>query len=376
MSSLQEECSQILINATREQETVNISTIKAGLINMKNKVLVLQAAVELEQQQKIKITTDVFSAATHLNNANTIEDLLSATKELQNVLEKQEIENNTVNTANDIYKLNTLVEAYELIARLSDFMRNKTIDYKIILTGKSINPRQMTEFTLTLDELLSKDEKGNYQFLRYDPDHNSLRIKSSGFNAYKATYINDTTHPLFEFIDKNSQNRQRLAQYTAVLEAIYNQRNNIWTEANAKRIAKGLPDDYINRGNIKELFLLLQEGYPDYFKNLPYKNGKYEIDDAFENTMVNILKDKILSNTIPFYQQGDLVLNGQDYQVKGNEATVTNIKTILNILTRFIDSLGSINEGVIHRGVASKDLDSIVKEEAVKFVQQFIAGIN
>jgi hypothetical protein len=77
-------------------------------------------------------------------------------------LEKQEIENNTVNTANDIYKLNTLVEAYELIARLSDFMRNKTIDYKIILTGKSINPRQMTEFTLTLDELLSKDEKGNY----------------------------------------------------------------------------------------------------------------------------------------------------------------------------------------------------------------------
>lgn len=335
---------------------------------MRKKVQVLQSVQQIENDIKKEKNKKIEEAVTMIQNAQTLEELKLSTDTMNSLVQNLEMDE-IKNTANNIEKVNVLVQTYELIARLSEYIRGKTIDYKILLTGDSINPQQMTTFTLTLDQLLSVNEKGQYSYFKFDSFNNSLRLNTSALNTFKQ---NNQESPLFEFITKK-EGKEQLQKYTAVLQAIYNQRWDIWTSANQKRIDKGKKDDYINRGNIKELFLFLQEFCPDIFNNLLYdKKGNFIITQEFEKRAVEILKNNILKNTIPFYQAGDLTIGQQEYQVKGNDATFINISTALNILDDFINSLGNINEGSIREGIA-KDIDSIVDNAIKKFIEQFIA---
>ena len=57
--------------------------------------------------------------------------------------------------------------------------------------------------------------------------------------------------------------------------------------------------------------------------------GKYNRGENFERVITETLTETVwVKDSIPFYKQGDIQLNGEEIQVKFNDAELTNEKTI------------------------------------------------
>ena len=86
------------------------------------------------------------------------------------------------------------------------------------------------------------------------------------------------------------------------------------------RISAKLKKEYVNTGKALPLCSMDE-----------LKKGIYNKGENFERVITETLTDTVwVKDSIPFYVQGDIQVNGEEIQVKFDGAELTNEKTLMN----------------------------------------------
>ena len=276
-------------------------------------------------------------------------------------------------------------DSYETLNRIGEQLRSTRVFYEVNFLSDLEAGEVLTGY-LTLDQIIKYSSATSDGTLRVDTARLAKAFKSGQADFATTRWDSERVANLRTFINTASNLETDAAQ-------------RIWKKSNANLTQDQIADVYLNMGNILEAFRrgeseilkrMIEDNYPGYSMAIDAANPKkvHEwIRETVENTAAFTTGGDIKTYLSELFKNNESLLNALDnngfqtqgevdLQLKNINASITNLSSLLRMMTELEKSLTVIvsNKDSLRSVVQQPNAEPILMNALNKMVEMFLGA--